>query len=129
MDRDLCEKIKSSFWKSVLKTWLKHNKGNHDVPHTWVSTYLWHNKDIKYKGKPLFFPAWAAKGVRHTEDLYCDNHTILTMRQMEQKIGPSGSLMFEYNAIITAINNCNTNLQTNTEKRKAVYFKNIKVTN
>ena len=47
MERDLCEKIKSSFWKSVLKTWLKHNKGNHDVPHTWVSTYLWHNKDIK----------------------------------------------------------------------------------
>jgi hypothetical protein len=63
---------------------------------------LLNNRNIQFKNKPLFFITWSKVGINFLQDV-CNQNGLLTFEQIQQKVGVSGKLMFEFNAIRNAI--------------------------
>ena len=63
---------------------------------------IWNNKNIKFKGHPLFYSNWCKAGIVYLQDLWVNGH-ILRYEQIEQTVGKNGGLLFEYNALFNAI--------------------------
>ena len=79
---------------------------------------IWNNKNIRYKGYPLFYNRWCRAGIEYLQDLWSNGH-MMSYEEIRQKAGTSGSLQFEYNTLVSAIpeswkivmNNNNNNIE------------------
>ena len=91
--------IKSPFWKTVLKTWLDHNKHGNLAP-----TVLWNNQFIQYHGNVLFYSQWIKGGILKVSDMYNDNG-LLSCQEICHKIGNTPSRVLEYNVVASAVRN------------------------
>jgi hypothetical protein len=90
--------IKSEFWKRVVQATTLLEK-----PKEPVNTQpLWNNCNIQFKNKPLFFITWSKVGINFLQDV-CNQNGLLTFEQIQQKVGTSGKLILEFNAIRNAI--------------------------
>ena len=63
---------------------------------------LWNNRNIRYKGQPVYFKTWARVGIKYVQDIWT-NGTMLSQEQIVQITGNCPGLTFEYNAIINAM--------------------------
>ena len=63
---------------------------------------IWNNKNIHYKGFPLFYNRWCRAGIEYLQDLWTNGH-MMSYEEIRQKVGTSGVLQFEYNALVSAI--------------------------
>ena len=63
---------------------------------------IWNNKNIKFKGHPLFYRNLCKAGIVYLQDLWVNGH-IMRYEQIEQTVGTNGGLLFEYNALVNAI--------------------------
>ena len=57
------------------------------------------NKNIKFKGHPLFYGNWCKAGIAYLQDLWVNGHRM----RYEQTVGTNGWLLFEYNALVNAV--------------------------
>ena len=97
--RDL-DKIKSVFWRQVLKTTIDLNASRQvEKVHT---EPIWNNKNITYKGNPIYYQQWAKAGINHTQDMW-SNGNILTFEEIEDRIGAHAGLMLQYNVVYNAV--------------------------
>ena len=91
--------ITSHFWNSVLKTWLDLNCHDPSVP---VSTLLWNNSHIKYKGNGLMFTDWITGKILYVKDIKGPSGFI-TFQNICNKIGNSPSQILEYDVVRPAV--------------------------
>ena len=63
---------------------------------------IWNNKNIKFKGHPLFCSNWCQAEIVYLQDLWVSGH-IMRYEQIKQTVGTNGRLLFEYNALVNAI--------------------------
>ena len=96
------DRVKSKFWKQVLCDWLDHKalfgRDLADFNHQ----CLWNNLNIRYRKKVLFFDKWIQANVIYVKDIWSEGD-ILSFDQMCKKVGYSPTLIFEYNAMHTAL--------------------------
>ncbi|XP_076460297.1 uncharacterized protein LOC143293374 [Babylonia areolata] len=96
------DKMKSAFWKEVLKATTALNT-ERQVENTRTEP-IWNNKNIKYKGKTIFFTRWAKAGINYLQDLWTTGN-LMTYEQIKDIVGSHAGLVLEYNALINAIPN------------------------
>ena len=118
--------IKSSFWKNVLRAWIIH-KISSTCSNT-MSSYIWNNKSITFKGKTLYFKKWITAGIRHINDLLVDG-AFPTYTQIEEKVGAGPALMFEYNAMFNAYKSYEVKIGQGHLLQKGAAFKEIAIFN
>ena len=92
--------IQSTFWKTVLQTWLDVNKHKVDTP---LLSLLWNNKHVTYQNNVLFFPDWIKGNIINAKDLY-GLHGLLSFEDICNKIGRSPNRILEYNVVRAAVN-------------------------
>ena len=49
---------------------------------------IWNNKNIRYKGYPLFYNRWCRAGIEYLQDLWSNGH-MMSYEEIRQKIGTS----------------------------------------
>ena len=100
--------ITSSFWSTVLKTWLDNNRV---LDNSKFNPMLWNNKQFSYGGNILFFRDWAEKGLVSIHDIISQN-VLLTFERVCEILGRNANRIIEYNIIHATvgrfINNNNT---------------------
>lgn len=79
-----------------------------------------------YKGNILYLNRWVAAGIKHQDDLLVEN-AFPTYSQLEQKLGPSPALIFEYNAMLNAFKKYTQEKIQGRPLRSGIYFKNISI--
>ena len=92
--------VESSFWKSVISTWLSNNRKTEvDFP---KMTCLWNNPEITYQNKVVFFKTWANCGFTYVNDMLQDN-VIMSFPTVQAILGPSPNLYLEYIVVSNAL--------------------------
>ena len=91
--------ITSHLWNSVLKTWLDLNYHEPSVP---VSTLLWNNSHIKYRGNVLLFTDCITGKLLCVKDAKGPSGFI-TFQDIHRKTGNSPSRILEYNVVRAAV--------------------------
>lgn len=95
------EKVKSKFWKSCLIKWLEFR--NIYLSNTeFKYTCLWNSKEIMYRNRPLFFKRWTNAYINYVQDIWTDEG-LLPLARIAEKIGDYPALLFDYNAMRTAL--------------------------
>ena len=95
-------KIDSHFWREAIKSRTLRNI-NRELSIDSIRTELiWNNKNIKFKGHPLFYSNWCKAGIVYLQDLWVNGH-IMSYDQTEHTVGTNGGLLFEYNALVNAV--------------------------
>ena len=94
--------IESHFWREATKATTLMNKNREPDLDSIRSEPIWNNKNIKFKGHPLFYRNWCKAGSVYLQDLWVNGH-IMRYEQIEQTVGTNGRLLFEYNALVNAI--------------------------
>lgn len=96
------ELIKSSFWKIALTKWAdyKHTLMNEQV--TFLEQPLWNNIKLLYKKNTLFCKKWIDANLTVVRDVW-SNGNILPLESITEKTGFYVSLIFDYNALRTAL--------------------------
>lgn len=97
--RDL-DKINSYFWRQVLTATL-HINANRLVEKAHTEP-LWNNKNITFKGRPMYYPQWAKAGINHLQDMW-SNGSILTYDEIKERVGAHAGLMLQYNVVYNAV--------------------------
>ncbi len=96
------------FWRDVIKIWIdikqKDTFDSHVNPSNILLEPLFNNKNITYKNSPLYFSKWIETGITHILDVF-DKGTFLTRDLIATRVGRSGMLDFEYNALLNGIPN------------------------
>ena len=95
-------KIESYFGREVTKATTLTNKNKEPAMVSIMTEPIWNNKNIKFKGNPLFYRNWCKAGIVYLQDLWVNGH-IMRYEQIEQTVGTNGGLLFEYNALVNAI--------------------------
>lgn len=94
------------FWKSVLFVWSEFRKNEEstekDDLKTILAEPLFFNKDITFRGKPLFFLPWVCYGVRYVFQ-FLSYGRWKSKSEIEQKVNNNANLHFEYYALLNAI--------------------------
>ena len=94
--------IESHFWREATKATTLMNKNREPDLDSIRSEPIWNNKNIKFKGHPLFYRNLCKAGIVYLQDLWVSGH-IMRYEQIEQTVGTNGRLLFEYNALVNAI--------------------------
>ena len=92
--------IISSFWKQALKTWVDNNAET--TPNNASHSVIWNNQNITYRNQVLFYKKWAQRGIIYVNDIL-EGNNIVSLQQIEEKLGRSPSLMLEYNVVWNAV--------------------------
>ena len=95
-------KIDSHCRRKTIKATILMNKNRKPAMDSIRTEPIWNNKNIKFKGHPLFYSNWCKAGIVYLQDLWVNGH-ILRYEQIEQTVGKNGGLLFEYNALVNAI--------------------------
>ena len=94
------------FWKSVARTWseFKFNEESVEVEVSKdiASEPLFFNKNISYKGRPLFFQTWVRSGVKFMFQ-FMEHERWKSKAQIEEKVNRDPNLHFDYYALINGI--------------------------
>ena len=105
--------IHSRFWKTVLATWLDSNidinYDNDKKNKVSCRCFLWNNEHVKYKGNVLFFPEWIKGGIMYVNDMYGPNG-ILSLDEINTRIGESPSRILEHNVVASAVRQFNSEI-------------------
>ena len=106
--------IKSEFWLSVAKAWLKNNKIK--TPTIVNETCIWNNPLIIYQNQVLYFREWSCKGIMKIRDLLIENVRLMTFEQIQAAVGVSPGLYLQYivvyNAVQSFLRSCPLDNQT-----------------
>ena len=120
--------LKSTFWRQVALTWLRHNKTPwNGSPRT---ECLWNNENVVYQNQIIYFPDWAQKGFTYINDFLQDGG-ILSFETVSAIMGSSPNLYLEYFTVHAAVSKylrCNPEYATApTESQSHLHFnsKNI----
>ena len=96
------------FWRDVIKIWIdikqKDALDSYEDPSNILLEPLFNNKNIMYKNSPLNFSKWIKTGITHILDVF-DKGTFIPCDLIANKVGRSGILDFEYNALFNGIPN------------------------
>ena len=68
-----------------------------------VDDILWNNSLIKYKGKMLYFKRWIKQGIIFVNQILDKDNNVIKYDHLCNMINDNGNLMFEYNAIVNAL--------------------------
>ena len=79
------DRIKSSFWRSVLLNWLDQ-AGNKNPQFVNITDPIFNNDLVKYGSKHIFFEDCIEKGIITLQDLFCSG-SIISFEVFEQKYG------------------------------------------
>ena len=93
--------IESYFWREATKATTLMNKNREPDLDSIGSEPIWNNKNIKFKGHPLFYRNWCKAGIVYVQDLWVNGH--MRYEQIEQTVGTNGRLLFKYNALVNAV--------------------------
>ena len=120
--------IKSEFWLSVAKAWLKNNKIK--TPTIANETCIWNNPLIIYQNQVLHFREWSCKGIMKIRDLLIENVRLMTFEQIQAAVGVSPGLYLQYvvvyNAVQSFLRSCPLDNQTVDENSKMPLILNNK---
>ena len=104
--------IKSMFWRDVIKAWAGldksdfcHSQANHETP-------IFYNSNVVYKGNTLHITKWIMEGPRFVEQLF-DNDRFKSLDEIKTIIPNYAGLVFDYNAVKTAVLSYKTKLLNN----------------
>ena len=115
------ENLSISFWKHNFNTWLFNNKTNT------ANDCIWYNDKIRYRNNVLFFKHWSINGIIFISDMVSDQG-IISLQEVENKIGQYPGLLLEYNIVYNAISaflrNQNLN-QLNLEPKQLLFNDNM----
>lgn len=100
------DQITSVFWKKTIITWLDLNSRNEKVEN---NVPIFNNKDILYKGKPLFIGRWIKMNCKYVHDIV-NNGNIKTLNEIKLVVGNYGGLIPDYLAVYNALNRSRINL-------------------
>ena len=84
-------KVDSHFWREAIKATTTMNKNRN--PESIKTKPIWNNKNIHYKGYPLFCNRWCRVGIDYLQDLWSNGH-MMSYEDIRQKVGTSGTLHF-----------------------------------
>ena len=94
--------IKSSFWKKVVETWLKHNVHTNPSTGNIINDPLFNNKYITYKKRTLFLPQLIQRNVVYVKDL-CINNRMMSFPEFIEKYGNYAKAPIDYNIVRNAV--------------------------
>ena len=96
------------FYKTLIKCWYRC-KGKKTT--LGMCDIVWLNECIVYKRNVLYFDRWVKQGIVHINQII-DNRLKLIKHYNDicQIVGPSPHLIFEYNALKTALENAKSEL-------------------
>lgn len=95
--------IASHFWRRAVSTFMDVNSMSNRASATKYDP-IFLNNTLRYKGKPLFIQRWLDKGV-HSIHHIISNGEVLSIADIEQKIGKYGGIRMDYNAVYNSIIN------------------------
>lgn len=87
---------------------------------------IWFNKNITYKGKPLFFPAWAKSGQIFVNDVI-DANGFLTLEEIKNTLKTTNNYLCEYITVKSALQKyaSNSNLRDSAKRRHLKFVFNF----
>ena len=80
-----------SFWRSVLKTWLKNRNCNDYYSYP----LIWNNKIIYHSSNELHYESWVSKGIIYLKNIFYPDKSILLYQEIFDKIHLLGYLKIE----------------------------------
>ena len=98
---------------------------NYSVPDTFFHKQIvWHNKDIVFNTKSLFYADWFGCGIIHLKDLFIKERFFLSIKDLSVRIETNKSkqnLLFDYTKLKKAIPKIGFNVFTK-EETEPVYY-------
>lgn len=87
---------------------------------------IWFNKNITYKGKPLFFPAWAKSGLIFVNDVINANGYV-TLEEIKNTLKTTNNYLCEYITVKSALQKyaSKTNLRDSAKRRHLKFVFNF----
>ena len=100
--------INSPFWREALHAHLNSKQliRIEDINReNFQKQLLWHNINIQYKGKTLFFSSWKNSGFETVNDMIKENEKrLLSVEEVIQKVNVNpANIIFQYNAVVNAL--------------------------
>ena len=95
-------KIKSEFWKDVVKSWSVVNYKIPGTPEEIASQILWLNTNIQISKKVVYYPNLASRGIYYIRDLM-NEHGFMEFNQFKNKYPGITSNFVQYYGLINAI--------------------------
>lgn len=87
---------------------------------------IWFNKNITYKGKPLFFPAWSKSGLIFVNDVTNANG-FKTLEEIKNTLKTTNNYLCEYITVKSALQKyaSKTNLRDSAKRRHLKHIFNF----
>ena len=95
--------VKSYYWRNTIKTWVDLNSQN---VQSLANVPLFNNKNILYKGHPIYIGRWIKMNCKYTHD-FIRNGVPKPLNEIKNIVGAYGGLIPDYLAVFNAVSNNN----------------------